>query len=219
MKSIVILSGGMDSTVSLHIATEKTEVVLTLTFDYGQKAARREISAAQAVSRHYGVPNRVIELPWLAEITTTALVNHSEAVPLLPPHELDTHLAVDSAKAVWVPNRNGVFINVAAAFAESMGADQIITGFNAEEAITFPDNSLMFIESAKKSLHYSTLNHVSVVSYTQALSKVGIVQLAREKKVPLHLAWSCYLGGEQPCGTCESCRRYQRAVNSADAHV
>ncbi|NQV69852.1 MAG: 7-cyano-7-deazaguanine synthase QueC [Pseudohongiella sp.] len=213
MKSIVLLSGGLDSTVSLHIAKEKMEVVLALTFDYGQKSATREITAATSISRHYEIPHKVVELPWLQEITNTALVAVDKVVPLLNQQELDSAKANSSAEAVWVPNRNGVFINIAAAFAESIDADMIITGFNAEEAVTFPDNSMPFVESIKKSLSYSTLNKVKVNSYVQGVNKAGIIKLAKEKAVPVQLCWSCYLGGEAPCGECESCLRLARAMD------
>jgi 7-cyano-7-deazaguanine synthase len=212
MKSIALLSGGLDSTVSLHIATEKTDVALALIFDYGQKAVKKEIEASKAIANHYKIPHRVVALPWLAEITSTALVHEHQSVPTPTSSELDDDTVHATARAVWVPNRNGVFINVAAAFAESLDVEFVITGFNAEEAISFPDNSMMFVESIKKSLQYSTLNHVKVVSHVQALNKNGIVRLAREKGVPIELCWSCYLGGETPCGTCESCLRKERAM-------
>jgi len=212
MKSIILLSGGLDSTVSLHIATEKMDVLRALTFDYGQKAAGREITAAIEIAKYYRINHQVIALPWLAEITQTALVAKDKPVPQPQKGALDSRQAQKSAQAVWVPNRNGVFINIAAAVAESCDADLIVTGFNSEEAATFPDNSLQFIESIKKSLSYSTLNKVKVVSYTQALDKKDIVQLGRSKDVPLGLIWSCYLGGEQPCGTCEPCQRLARAM-------
>ena len=75
MKGVAILSGGLDSTVSLAAAVRKMQVVLALTFDYGQRAARRERAAAAKIARHYRVAHRVIRIPWLAGLTTTALVN------------------------------------------------------------------------------------------------------------------------------------------------
>ncbi|MFC1478237.1 7-cyano-7-deazaguanine synthase QueC [Candidatus Margulisiibacteriota bacterium] len=214
-KSIAILSGGIDSTVSMHIAAEKGEVILALTFDYGHKAAAREITAASRIAEYYKVEHRVIELPWLKEITQTSLVHAEKEVPKPQREELDTEKAFETAQAVWVPNRNGVFINIAAAFAEAIDAGYVITGFNAEEAIAFPDNSMSFIDSIKKSLSFSTLNKVKVVSYTQAVSKSGIVKLAEEKNIPIWLCWSCYLGGDQPCGQCESCKRFERGLEES----
>ena len=215
MKSIVLLSGGLDSTVNLAKAAVETEVMLALTFDYGQRAAAKEISAAGQLASYYRIPTRVLELPFLKEITKTALVNLNEEVPDINFDELDTAQALETARQVWVPNRNGLFINIAACFAESLECGLIVTGFNAEEAVTFPDNSPAFISAVNSSLSYSTLNKVKVTSYTQDLDKTDIIKLANDLDVPFDLIWSCYYGEQEMCGHCESCRRLLRARDIA----
>jgi len=207
MKGVAILSGGLDSTVSLAVAARKMEVVLALTFDYGQRAALRERRASAAIARHYRIPHRVIAVPWLAGLTGTALVNRKAA---LPRHEMSER----SAKAVWVPNRNGVFIEIAAAHAESAGATRLITGFNREEAATFPDNSKAYVGAVNRALSYSTANGVRVVSYTIDLDKKQIVRLGRKLRAPIARVWPCYEGGRTWCGSCESCLRSLRAMSS-----
>ena len=216
MSSIVLLSGGLDSAVSLAQALREGEVKLCLTFAYGQRAAAREAAASSALAQHYGLDHRVIELPFLRSITRTSLVNLEEDVPLPGDGDLDSCAkSEESAKAVWVPNRNGIFINIAAGFAESMGAGQVVTGFNAEEAKTFPDNSRAYLQAASQALCYSTLSGVRVLSYTMMLDKAGIVKLGRRLGVPLGIVWPCYFGGEELCGRCESCKRYFRALEAA----
>jgi 7-cyano-7-deazaguanine synthase len=206
MKGVAILSGGLDSTVSLAVAVRKMSVVLALTFDYGQRAARRERAASARIARRFGVPHRVVSIPWLSALTSTALVNRSAALPRRT-------MSLASAKAVWVPNRNGVFIEIAAAHAESLGAGRLITGFNREEAATFPDNSAAYVKAVNRALTFSTANGVEVVSYTGALDKRGIVRLGRRLGPPLDLIWPCYEGGRTWCGTCESCLRSLRALH------
>jgi 7-cyano-7-deazaguanine synthase len=215
MKSIVLLSGGLDSTVNLAKAVNDTEVMLALTFDYGQRAADREITAAGQVAAYYRIPAKVLELGFLKEVTKTALVNLDEEIPEMNFTELDSDKALVTARQVWVPNRNGLFINIAACYAESLGCQLIVTGFNAEEAATFPDNSPAFIEAVNSSLSYSTLSKVNVLSYTQDLDKTGIIKLGRELDVPFDLIWSCYYGDRKMCGRCESCRRLIRAKELA----
>ncbi len=219
MAAVVLLSGGLDSAVNLKMAADDGGVQLALTFDYGQRAAGREVAAAGAMARAVGAPHRVIALPWLAEICTTALVDTAREVPRLTPEQLEEAAVVrgETARAVWVPNRNGVFINIAAAFAESGGASTVVTGFNAEEAATFPDNSAAFAAAANAALAYSTATQVRVMSYTQQLTKPEIVRLGRETGAPLGLIWSCYRGGEEHCGECESCARLERALRAAEA--
>ena len=207
MKGVAILSGGLDSTVSLAAATRKMEVVLALTFDYGQRAAKRERAASARIAKHYGIPHRVIAIAWLAEITGSALVNRKARIPR-------NEMSERSAKAVWVPNRNGIFIEIAAAHAESLGANRLITGFNKEEAATFPDNSAAYVGAINRALSYSTANGVKVVSYTGALDKKKIVALGRRLDAPLQHIWPCYEGGRTWCGECESCLRSLRAIHA-----
>lgn len=210
MRAIVLLSGGLDSAVNLGQAVSQGQVLLALTFTYGQRAAAREVQAATALAGHYRVPHQVIALPFLAGITRTSLVDGAEDIPAGSLEELDRDRRTSTAK-VWVPNRNGLFINIAAAFAEAMEGDTVLTGFNREEGAAFPDNSPDFVTAANAALGYSTLSQVRVVSFTQEMDKAGIIRLGQRLAVPLHLTWSCYYGEETPCGRCESCRRVRRA--------
>ncbi|MBI3018562.1 MAG: 7-cyano-7-deazaguanine synthase, partial [Deltaproteobacteria bacterium] len=103
---------------------------------------------------------------------------------------------------------------IAASFAESLRAEVIVVGFNAEEAMTFPDNSSDFVKEMNASLSTSTLNHVQVICYTQSLNKKQIVSLGKELRAPFELMWSCYEGGERMCRQCESCKRFYRAMGN-----
>lgn len=206
----------MDSTVSLAHALKETEVFLCLTFNYGQRAAEKEIKAAAALAAHYNVRHRVIEVPFLKEITGTALVANDQDLPEPDLSGLDDpEVSNATASSVWVPNRNGLFINIAAAFAEAYHCERVVTGFNREEAATFPDNSPEFVRAANGALGYSTLNKVQVVSYTQRLDKVDIIKMGIKLDVPFRYVWSCYRGEEKMCGRCESCKRFGRAAKAA----
>ena len=186
-------------------------VRLCLTFDYGQKAARPETERARKIARHYKVDWQLLRLPWLREITGTALVS-KKPLPRLKASQLDDRrLTRRSADAVWVPNRNGVFLNVAAAFAESLKCREVVIGLNREEGATFPDNTAAFGRAATAAFRFSTANRVRAVSYTARMDKPGIVRLARRLGLPLDLVWPCYEGGRKPCGRCESCLRFRRA--------
>lgn len=215
MKSIVLLSGGLDSVVCLKKARDETSVELALTFDYGQKAVFREVGCSKEVCRKFRVPHRSVKLDWLKRITKTALVNRKRKIPEPEQGDLDKNPAADTVRDVWVPNRNGVFLNIAASFAEALGCELIIAGFNAEEAATFPDNSPQFVDSVNRSLQQSTLSHPKVISYTQDLSKKEIVELGIMIEAPLELIWSCYRGGKRMCGKCESCLRTKRAFKAS----
>jgi 7-cyano-7-deazaguanine synthase len=190
------------------------EVALCLTADYGQIAAAREIEAARNLSAHYEVPHQVVDLPFIKEVSNTALFGETP-LPKLPENALDDReVTKESARAVWVPNRNGVLINVAACFAEARDCQCVVAGFNREEGATFPDNSPGFVDAVNALLSYSTLNQVRLVSYTLHLDKTEIVDLGKRLGLPWNLIWSCYCGGDEPCGVCESCLRLRRALDN-----
>jgi len=210
--AIAILSGGLDSSISLVLAKKRYEVNLALTFDYGQRAAVKEIGAAGALCQREKIEHKVLSIPWLAEITKTSLVNRDREVPLIRSYDLDNPVVTAaSAQSVWVPNRNGLFINIAACYADQHKAAVILTGFNREEAATFPDNSEDFAKAATGSLFFSTQVRARVESLTQSMSKEEIVREALRLDFPLEILWSCYEGGERMCGVCESCLRSKRA--------
>lgn len=213
LKSIVLLSGGLDSLVSLGYAKENYNIQLALTFDYGQRCSEQEIAASKKITEHYSIEHQVIKLPWLTEITNTCLVNRDKKIPELEICQLDEkECTEDSAQKVWVPNRNGVFINIAASFADSMDYKYIIFGANREEAVTFPDNSIDFIKEINKSLEYSTRVQAEVIAPLAAYNKKEIVKIALENYIPLDFVRSCYREEEKHCGTCESCLRLKRAL-------
>lgn len=215
MKSVILLSGGLDSSANLALCHAADKPVLALTADYGQRAFVPEVRAARAMSEYYGVRHEVLDLRWLGALGGSSLTSRAQDVPTLDPSLLDDAVATQaSAKAVWVPNRNGVLINVAAAYAERLGARRVVVGFNVEEAATFPDNSAEYLRRASDSLAYSTANGVAVHCYTTEWDKRRIVSELRALAVgfPFEHVWSCYHGGEKACGECESCRRLARAI-------
>jgi len=205
------LSGGLDSGVSLGLwlAQPGNQVSRCLTFDYGQRSVEPESRAASRLASRYGLEWQRIELPWLREagqqsgsaLLAGDLPGGSEAVPG----------DQDSAAAVWVPARNVAFLAIAASLAEANGDSVILTGFNREEAETFPDNSEAFVQAMDAVLHLGTRESVRVCSPTLEYSKLEIAQRAQDLGLAAGDFWSCYDGGDTPCGRCESCLRSARA--------
>lgn len=200
-KGIILLSGGLDSLVSLGLGGYG--VSLALTFDYGQKSVKDEIEASAKICEYYGIEHKVIKLEWLKNITHTALVSDDRL-----PDKIDEN----SAKNVWVPNRNGLFLNIAGSFADAEDYDYILIGANKEEAQTFPDNTKEFIERVNAEFEFSTRKQPKVIAPLINYDKNDIVKLALENDIPLNLVKSCYAGGERHCGKCESCMRLKNAL-------
>jgi len=210
LKSIILLSGGLDSVVSFGLLREKLNITLALTFDYGQKSLEKEIKASKWYCNYYKTEHKIIKLDWLKEITNTSLVSDKE----IPDAE-------NSSKSVWVPNRNGLFLNIAGAFADSFGYKNIIIGANAEEAQSFPDNTKEFIERVNKEFEFSTQAKPKVVAPLINSNKEDIVKLALDNNIPLDKLNSCYRNTEKHCGKCSSCVKLKTALvfNGAEKYL
>ena len=216
MKSIVLLSSGLDSTVAFKEAYDRCDEVLCVTFDYGQRARKRELEFANAICRLFKVGHITIELPWYGKFR--GALTGGGKMPVISSSDLDNkEITQKSAEEVWVPARNVVFLSIGAALAENYRFDMIVTGFDAEEAATFPDNTPEFVESFNKMLDSGTLTHPKVYTPLISLNKAEIVRKGIEICAPLEWSWSCYEGGERPCSVCESCLRRARAFELAGA--
>lgn len=216
-KVVVLLSAGLDSTVNIFETIKHGhKVVLALTFDYGQKAAKKEIEQSAKIAKHLNVPHKVVSLPWFKDFNSS-LTQDSINIPTGSAVELENKGQPKSS--VWVPNRNGIFLNIAAGYAEALGAGTVVPGFNREEAETFADNSREFLERSSKALELSTSNKVNVGCYTIHMNKPELVLLGQGLDIPWELTWPCYLSGDKWCGECESCQRARRAFAAARVDV
>jgi 7-cyano-7-deazaguanine synthase len=212
--AVVLLSSGLDSSYNLIKALERFSVRLALTFDYGQKAAAQEIKKSKYLAGLFRIKHQVIDVKWFGEFSKSALVGGG-VLPLAGDVQIDNlKRSFETAERVWVPNRNGIFLNIAAGFAEGLGASVVIPGFNVEEASTFPDNSESFLEALDESFRYSTQGRVQTFCFSTELDKTAIVRDAKKSGLDLSLLWPCYQAEPQWCGQCESCLRFKRAVEA-----
>ncbi len=213
--NLVLLSGGLDSAVNLLLALERGGVALAVTVDYGQRAARRETEAAAALSRRHGVRHEVVPARWVASYARDALTTPGKELPRPGRGELeDPAWRGEATRAVWVPNRNGLLVNMGACLAESLGVPYVVMGLNAEEGAFFPDNSPGFVRETNRALGYSTLRRVRLRSFTLQWDKREIMRAALRLGLPLELTWPCYNGGDLWCGECESCLRFRAAAEA-----
>jgi 7-cyano-7-deazaguanine synthase len=216
--AVALLSGGLDSAVSLAIAADVYDVDLSLFFDYGQIPSSREERSSKAFAKYYGTAFEKIDLRWLGRISSSTMTPGGDETPDYPVEGHPNEQARVS-RAVWVENRNGIFVNVAAAFAVARGASVIITGFNSEEAGAFPDNSAEFVDAVNGALAISAGAPVRVESPTLEMDKREVVRRGVELGLPWNEIWSCYRGGERMCGRCESCARLKKAVRGTRARA
>lgn len=209
---MILISGGLDSTVAASLyQAAGGKLGWGLFIDYGQRAVQQEERAALAVGKALGVEVLCTAVPLLGALAGNALVDGKQELPHPELGDLDGPEAMATADAVWIPNRNGVLLNLAAAVAEAQSLEVVVVGFNKEEAATFPDNSSEYLRSLNACFAYSTRGSVRVESPTLQMSKIELYAAGMAVGAPLDVTWSCYDGGEQPCGQCESCRRRARA--------
>ena len=212
VKSVVLLSSGLDSTLNLYEAQKQGQVLLALTFDYGQRAAKKEIAQSEKICKLLGIDHKVMDMRWLGSLGASALTFDQNELPSGVDVQMDDLTqSQKTAKAVWVPNRNGLFLNIGACFAEALGADQIVPGFNVEEAATFPDNSQEFLDISSEAFKFSTASGVKAFCYTTDMNKTQMVKRGDELGLAFDLLWPCYRSEEDWCGECESCQRFKRA--------
>ncbi|GBE19245.1 MAG TPA: 7-cyano-7-deazaguanine synthase QueC [Euryarchaeota archaeon] len=224
---IILLSSGLDSATAMWKVKDNYKDIYTLTFAYGSRDEDVALSCAEKLSTLAGAKHHVISLPWLQDFSSrsgSTLISTSGDLPTPTEDELDkASAASESAKSVWIPARNLVFLSVAASFAESIGGGEIITGFNREEAATFPDNTASFVSAMNSVLEYAVLEkNVSVVAPLRRMDKSEIAGLAVDLGAPVEYMSSCYMPQgldreRRPvhCGRCESCRRRMRAFKAA----
>lgn len=209
-KAISVLSGGLDCTVATSVYAEEYEIH-AITFDYGQKAFKKELEAAKEICKKMNWTHEVIKLDWLSKISNSSL-NTSEEIPEVSAEDLDDiEKSSESAGSVWVPARNMVFTSIAVSYAESIGAEIIIVGWDAEEAATFPDNSKEFLQTFNELISVGSPENIKIEAPAIDLNKEEIVKLGIEVGAPMELSYSCYKGTDKQCGICESCMRRKRA--------
>jgi 7-cyano-7-deazaguanine synthase len=204
MKAVSLLSGGLDSTVTLAYALSEGFDVVPLTIRYGQRHVR-ELESAKAVVKHYGLKHHVVMDLDLSSFRS-ALTRKDISVP----ERCSTAEIGDDIPITYVPARNIIFLSIAAGLAESVDADRIFIGANAIDYSGYPDCRPEFFRAFETVLKVGTKAGVEgepiIIEHPILRStKADIVRLGKKLKAPLELTWSCYQGGDKACGKCDSC--------------
>ena len=209
-KAISVFSGGLDCTVATCVYDNDYEIH-AITFNYGQKAFAQELKASRKICEEMGWTHEVIDLPWLSDISNSSL-NTDDEIPEVSENDLDDlDKSSETASNVWVPARNTVFTSIALSYAESIGAEIIIVGWNNEEGLTFPDNSEEFLNEFNELIKVGSPDKIRIEAPAINLNKEELVELGVKVGAPMKLSYSCYKGEDEPCGVCESCVRRNRA--------
>jgi 7-cyano-7-deazaguanine synthase len=206
----VLLSGGLDSTTALHWALSRPGRVRALAFDYGQRH-RVEVRMARFTCRRLGLPLDVLKVD-LAAIGGSALTDRAIPVPSV---KRFAHSA-SGPPSTYVPFRNGVFLALAAAWAEANGVRTIVTGFNVIDSPDYPDTRAAFVRAMERTVNLGTRAafggpRFRITAPFINKTKAEIIRIGSRLGADYAHAVSCYRGGEAPCGTCSACRLRAKA--------
>ncbi len=215
MKILVLSSGGVDSTTCLAMAVEEVgaENVLALSVYYGQKHDK-EIQAAKKVAEYYGVRRMELDLSVIFAGSNCSLLKQStEDIPLESYAQQIEETHGEKPVSTYVPFRNGLFLSSAASIALSHGCSKIMYGAHADDAAgaAYPDCSVDFVNAMNQAIYLGSGNQLTIEAPFVSLTKADVVKKGLELGVPYELTWSCYEGGEKPCGKCGTCIDRQRA--------
>ena len=205
-QAVVLLSGGLDSSTALAQTIERGCETVALTFSYGQRHSK-ELGSAKKVADHYGVQRHITVDLDIGKYLDSSLTQPTMHIPT----DADGQDDRPSVPSTYVPARNIVFMSVAAAIAESVGADRVVIAVNSVDFSDYPDCTPRFIDAYQKMLEVGTRGGVDgravlIDAPLLEMSKAEIVREAVRLGVPLELTWSCYAGGDKACGVCDSCR-------------
>ncbi len=212
-KAVVLLSGGLDSATTLYLAKKRGYRCHCLIIDYGQRH-RREIRSAQAIARAAQVPARVVRLrfPWGGSALTDPA--------LRVPQGRSLRRIAKGIPTTYVPARNTIFLSLGLGFAEAVGAESIWIGANARDYSGYPDCRPRYYRAIQRAFRLGTKcgaegKPIRIVTPLIRKTKAQIIRLGVRLGVPYQLTWSCYLGGRNPCGACDSCLLRKKGFKEA----
>ncbi len=209
MKALVLSSGGVDSTTALALAIDQygKENVLALAVSYGQKHDK-EIRCAQAVADYYGVELMQLDLAKIFSYSNCSLLQQS--TDEIPEESYAEQLAKTEGEkpvSTYVPFRNGLFLSSAASIALSRDCSVIYYGAHADDSAgcAYPDCSPVFNNAMNEAIWEGSGHQLRIEAPFVSLSKAEVVKIGLSLHVPYELTWSCYEGGDVPCGKCGTC--------------
>jgi 7-cyano-7-deazaguanine synthase len=214
-RTVVCLSGGMDSCVCAALAARDYEVY-AIHFSYGQRTEARELHSAREIARLVGVRELMpLKIDLFRRIGGSALTDHAIAVPEAAANEAEIGSEVP---VTYVPFRNAHFLSAAVSWAEVLGAKTVFIGAVEQDSSGYPDCRPAYYDAFNQLIRMGTKEgEIRVETPLIAMRKNEIVRLGVELGAPFHVSWSCYSGETEACGVCESCVLRLRAFREAGA--
>ena len=222
-KALVLSSGGVDSTTCLGLAVHELGAanVVSVSMFYGQKH-QKELEAARKLAEYYNIKHYEIDLSVVFQYSNCSLLSHSTAEVPEGDYADQIGRADNGMVATYVPFRNGMFLSTAASLAASLFPEEQVTiyiGAHADDAAgnAYADCSQAFIDSMDDAINIGTYQFVTIKAPFAGCNKAQVVAKGLELKVPYQFTWSCYNGGDKPCGKCGTCIDRAKAFSANNA--
>ena len=200
--SLLVLSGGLDSTTMLYDYADS--IALAVTFQYGSNHNKREAAFAKYHCEQLGIEHIEIDLAFMGKYFKSSLLEGADAIP-------EGNYDEENMKSTVVPFRNGIMLSVAAGLAESRGLKKVMMANHSGDHTIYPDCRPEFAEAMGQAINLGTYIGVELVAPYTMLSKFDIVRRGVELGIDYTKTYSCYKGGEVHCGVCGTCRERKEA--------
>ena len=204
--SVIIYSGGLDSTTLLY--EERERVALAVTFDYGSNHAAREIACARFHCARLGIEHVVIDLAFFKQHFSSSLLSGAADIP-------DGNYDEENMKSTVVPFRNGIMLSIACGLAESRGLKRVLIANHGGDHAIYPDCRPQFVDAMNAAMQAGTYEGVQLAAPYTNISKADIIRRGARLGIDYGATYSCYRGGEHHCGTCGTCTERREAFREA----
>ncbi len=204
--SLLVLSGGMDSTTMLYDYADR--IALAVTFNYGSNHNAREIACARYNCGRLGIELVQVDMPFVGELFASSLLSGADAIP-------EGNYDDDNMRSTVVPFRNGIMLAVAAGLAESRGLHTLMLANHSGDHAIYPDCRPGFVDAMSQAISEGTYEHIAIYAPYTGMSKTDIARRGHELGVDYSHTYSCYKGGERHCGRCGTCTERREAFRDA----
>jgi len=211
MKSIIILSGGMDSSTLLYFMKKTKYQVKALSFDYNQRH-KIELQYASKFCKELKVEHKIIDLKNITPLICNSSLTSSIKVP-------EGHYQSESMKKTVVPNRNMIMLSIAIGWAENLKYQSVAIANHAGDHHIYPDCRSGFIQALSTTSQLGTYNHISLYAPFTEMTKGDIAILGLKMGIDYSKTYTCYNGLKIPCGKCGSCNERKEALEYAKNHM
>lgn len=205
-KSLIILSGGMDSVTLLY--DRKDEIAVAVTFDYGSNHNKREEEFAKYHCEKLGIEHIIIPLTFIHDYFKSSLLEGASAIP-------DGHYEDETMKSTVVPFRNGIMLSVACGLAESRELEKVLIANHFGDHAIYPDCRKGFIDAISEAMRNGTYKGITIDAPYTTITKTDIAKIGKSLGIDYSKTYSCYKGGEKHCGKCGTCVERKEALRDA----